>query len=89
MTDLRSLLARSADHVASYREAVSTERVFPDVDLGAVRVTLGGGLPGGATSASEVVDELVAAVEPAMVATTGPRYFGFVIGGAPGRGDCG
>jgi glutamate/tyrosine decarboxylase-like PLP-dependent enzyme len=82
MTDLRSLLARSADHVASYREAVSTQRVFPDVDVEAARLGLGGGLPGGATSAGDVVDQLVAAVEPVMFATTGPRYFGFVIGGA-------
>ena len=82
MTDFRSLLARSADHVASYREAVSTQRVFPDVDLAAVRFALGDGLPGGATAAHDVVDQLVAAVEPVMVATTGPRYFGFVIGGA-------
>ena len=39
-------------------------------------------MPDGPTPAVEVVDQLVAAVEPAMVATTGPRYFGFVIGGA-------
>ncbi len=45
MTDLRALLARTADQVAAYRAAA-------------------------------------AEVEPAMVATTGPRYFGFVIGGA-------
>ena len=38
------------------------------------------------TRSAQVVDELVAAVEPGLVATTGPRYFGFVIGGrAPGR----
>jgi glutamate/tyrosine decarboxylase-like PLP-dependent enzyme len=32
-------------------------------------------------SALAVVDELADIVEPALVATTGPRYFGFVIGG--------
>ena len=31
---------------------------------------------------ADVVDELVAAAEPGLVATTGPRFFGFVIGGA-------
>ena len=82
MTDLRALLARTADHVAVYREAASEAAVFPDVDLDAVRVAIGGRLPDGPTPAGEVLDQLVAAVEPAMVATTGPRYFGFVIGGA-------
>ena len=82
MTDLRSLLARTADHVADYRAAVADTPVFPDVDLGAVRAAIGGPLPEGPCPAGEVVDELVSAVEPAIVGTTGPRYFGFVIGGA-------
>jgi len=82
MTDLRALLARTADHVAAYREAASEAAVFPEIDPDAVRVAIGGRLPDGPTPAGEVVDQLVAAVEPAMVATTGPRYFGFVIGGA-------
>ena len=29
-----------------------------------------------------MIDELVAAAKSGLVATTGPRYFGFVIGGA-------
>jgi glutamate/tyrosine decarboxylase-like PLP-dependent enzyme len=82
MTDLHSLLARTADHVAAYREAVSETRVFPEVDLDAVRSAIGGRLPDDPSPADRVVDQLVAAVEPAMVATTGPRYFGFVVGGA-------
>src|SRR5664279_486396 len=82
MTDLRSLLVRVADHVATYREAASQAPVFPHVDLDAVRAALGGRLSDGPCPAGEVVDQLVAAVEPAMVATTGPRYFGFVVGGA-------
>lgn len=82
MTDLRSLLARTADHVAAYREAASETRVFPDVDVDAVRSAIGGRLPDQPSPADWVVDQLVSAIEPAMVATTGPRYFGFVIGGA-------
>ena len=82
MTDLRSLLARTAEHVAAYREAASEAPVFPDVDLDVVRAAIGGRLPDDPSPADEVVDQLVAAVEPAMVATTGPRYFGFVVGGA-------
>ena len=45
MTDLRALLARTADHVAAYREAASEAAVFPEVDLDAVRAAIGGRLP--------------------------------------------
>ncbi|HEV3401254.1 MAG TPA: aminotransferase class V-fold PLP-dependent enzyme [Acidimicrobiales bacterium] len=82
MTSLRELLAHAATRAAEYREQVTERPVFPhDVDLDAVRARLGP-LPDGPTPARAVVDELADAVEPALVATTGPRYFGFVVGGA-------
>ena len=43
MTDLRTLLARTADRVAAYREAAAEAAVFPDVDLDAVLVASGVG----------------------------------------------
>lgn len=56
--------------------------MFPtDLDIGEVRARLGS-LRDEPTSAAAAVDELADAVEPALVATTGPRYFGFVVGGA-------
>jgi glutamate/tyrosine decarboxylase-like PLP-dependent enzyme len=82
MADLRTLLASTADHVATYREAASDAHVFPDLDRDVVRAALGGPLPDRPAPAGEVIDHLIAAAEPAMVATTGSRYFGFVIGGA-------
>ena len=82
MTDLETLLVDAAHHVAAYRAAVPDATVYPQVDLDAVRAALGHRLPDGPCPARDVVDQLVAAVEPAVVATTGPRYFGFVIGGA-------
>jgi glutamate/tyrosine decarboxylase-like PLP-dependent enzyme len=41
-----------------------------------------GPLPDHPTPARAVVDQLADIVEPGLVATTGPRYFGFVVGGA-------
>ena len=82
MTELHDLLAETAARAARYREELGEAPVFPPgVDLGAVRAALGP-LPDGPTNAAAVVDELVAAVEPALVSTAGPRYFGFVVGGA-------
>ena len=82
MTSLHELLARAAAYAADHREQAADRPVFPvDVDLDAVRAALGP-LRDEPAPATVVVDELVAAVEPALVATTGPRYFGFVVGGA-------
>jgi glutamate/tyrosine decarboxylase-like PLP-dependent enzyme len=70
--------ARAADH----REEAPDRPVFPsDVELEHVRSGLGS-LRDEPTPAAAAVDELADVVEPALVATTGPRYFGFVVGGA-------
>ncbi len=82
MVSLKDLLTDVATRAAEHREKVVSRPVFPnDVDLDALRRYLGS-LPEGPTPPEVVIDELVAAVEPALVATTGPRYFGFVVGGA-------
>ncbi len=82
MEDLRSLLVDTADHVATYRESAAEARVFPDVDVESLRTAIGGPLPDHGSPAKEVIDQLVTTLQPAMVTTTGPRYFGFVVGGA-------
>ncbi|MGD9703582.1 MAG: aspartate aminotransferase family protein [Acidimicrobiia bacterium] len=82
MGDLRDLLVSTAVRVAEHREGVADRPVFPNgVDTAAVRAALGP-LPDGPTPASEVIEELARVVDPLLVATTGPRFFGFVVGGA-------
>jgi glutamate/tyrosine decarboxylase-like PLP-dependent enzyme len=82
VTSLRDLLSHAAARVADHRDQVAERPVFPrDVDLDALRAALGS-LREEPTPARVVVDELAEIVEPALVATTGPRYFGFVVGGA-------
>jgi glutamate/tyrosine decarboxylase-like PLP-dependent enzyme len=56
--------------------------VWPRATLRELRASLGGDLPETGTDPSRVIDELVCAAEPGLVTTTGPRYFGFVTGGA-------
>jgi glutamate/tyrosine decarboxylase-like PLP-dependent enzyme len=82
MSELRDLLMRTANEVADYRGGVARGRVFPDVATAELRAGFGGPLPANGTPAPRVIDDLVAAASPGLVATTGPRYFGFVIGGA-------
>ena len=82
MAPIRDVLAQAAARAADYRESVDSRPAFPfAADLGALRAALGQ-LEDDPRPASSVVDELADAVEPALVSTTGRRYFGFVIGGA-------
>ncbi|MDQ1370608.1 MAG: hypothetical protein QOF20_2961, partial [Acidimicrobiaceae bacterium] len=65
-----------------HRAAAVRQPVFPpSLDHEAMRKALGP-LPDHPTPARAVVDQLADIVEPGLVATTGPRYFGFVVGGA-------
>ena len=51
-------------------------------DLAELRAALGGPLPERPLDPREVVAELATAAEPGVVASSGGRYFGFVVGGA-------
>jgi glutamate/tyrosine decarboxylase-like PLP-dependent enzyme len=80
--DLAALLHTTVDRVVAYRESLAERPVGAASTVEDVRAALGGPLPKAPTSPRQVVDELVNAVEPGLVATAGPRFFGFVIGGA-------
>ena len=88
MPDLPDALRRTAERVADYRRTVGERPVAPPVDSAALRAALGGPLPDEGAAPEAVIDELVAAVEPALVASAGPRYFGFVVGGALDAATC-
>ncbi len=57
-------------------------------DLDELRASFRRPLPDDPTDAGAVIDELRRVVEPALVAVGGPRYFGFVIGGATDAALC-
>ena len=72
------LLERTLRHAETYLGGLEERHVGAVADPAGLRVALtDDGVP-----AAQVVDELVAAAEPGLIASPGPRYFGFVTGGA-------
>lgn len=80
--DLRRELIRAAQRVADYRERLPGAHVAPIAGRAEVRSTFDGELPGAPTPLAQVIDELVAGATPGLMASAGPRYFGFVVGGS-------
>src|SRR3954471_20296131 len=81
MTD-RTLLARAAELAASHLDSVAERHAGALAGAAALRDALGGGLPDDGVPADRVIEELARDAAPGLVASPGPRYFGFVTGGA-------
>src|SRR5882757_8188514 len=82
MPDRTAGLREAAEHVEAFLATLDERPVAACVDAAGVRDTLGGPLPERGEDPAAVIDALVAGAEPGVVATAGPRYFGFVTGGA-------
>jgi len=78
---VKELLAETAIRAARYMAAVNNRTVAPSSKDVAQLERLGGALPEGPCDPAEVLALLDDVGSPATVATTGGRYFGFVIGG--------
>jgi len=75
------VLRRSLEHASRFLAGLRERPVAPWASLAELRRALGGPLPEAGLDPARVVDELAAAADPGLVASPGPRYFGFVIGG--------
>jgi glutamate/tyrosine decarboxylase-like PLP-dependent enzyme len=80
--DIANLFRLAADQAATYRTSLSDRAVADTPDLGRLRAAFGRELPRQPTPPDDVLRQLVRAAEPGVVHTAGPRFFGFVIGGA-------
>ncbi len=84
--DLRRLLDRTADLATTFLAGVGERPVGRPVAASTLRAALAGPLPDQGEDPLAVIEALARAADPGIVATAGPRYFGFVIGGEPARG---
>ena len=76
------LFELAAVSAARFRAGLPERPVGPPVDLAALRAAFGGPLTAAGIPADQVINDLIEAAEPGLVATAGPRFFGFVIGGS-------
>ena len=82
MDEREAALRRAAELGLDFLRGLGERHVGPRADAPAIRERLGTVLPETGTDAVRVVEELAAAVDPGIVASVGPRYYGFVVGGA-------
>lgn len=80
--DLEHLLVRAARVAATHRRTVGERSVAPSRSPEHIRAAFAGPLPEGPTDPDDVLTRLLTAADGAITGTVGPRYFGFVIGGA-------
>src|SRR5437870_4487196 len=76
------LLREAADYAIRYLETMNERSVAPAPQALARLTELNGSLPDEPTDPRAVLAQLDQIGSPAAVASAGPRYFGFVIGGS-------
>ncbi|GFG48660.1 aspartate aminotransferase family protein [Mycolicibacterium agri] len=82
MPDRTAGLSAAAHRAQQFLETLDARPVAARVDAGGVRDELGGPLPERGEDPDAVIEALATGADPGLVASAGPRHFGFVIGGA-------
>ena len=82
MNDMRDLLIRTCHRAARFLETLPEREVGASRNADELAHALGGALPRTGLPAEEIVARLDEIASRGTVASAGPRYFGFVTGGA-------
>jgi glutamate/tyrosine decarboxylase-like PLP-dependent enzyme len=83
MPDTAALLRHTAERSIDYLDGVADRPVGRPVAAGPLRTALADGpLPERGEDPAAVIDALLAGADRGLVASAGPRYFGFVVGGS-------
>ncbi|MFN7927376.1 MAG: pyridoxal-dependent decarboxylase [Blastocatellia bacterium] len=80
--DKNPLLTRTAELAAEYLARLPEQPVAQATDFADLVARLGGALADEGEDALAVIETFAKTAAPGLVATPGPRYFGFVVGGA-------
>ncbi|MSO53426.1 MAG: aspartate aminotransferase family protein [Acidobacterium sp.] len=75
-------LKAAYDHATRYISEVAQRQVGSRMPRADLLAALGGPLPIAGTDPVDVINHLATSADPGIIATIGPRYFGFVTGGA-------
>jgi glutamate/tyrosine decarboxylase-like PLP-dependent enzyme len=86
MSEHRAALESAFEHARRYLAGLGDRPVRWQASLDDLRAALGGPLPEDGIDPARVVDDLARAADPGLVASAGPRFFGFVVGGSLARG---
>ena len=82
MSDHDSVLKAAFEQASRFFAGLRDRPVRPMASLDELRTALGGPLAEEGIDPRRVVEELARAADPGIVASAGPRYFGFVVGGS-------
>jgi glutamate/tyrosine decarboxylase-like PLP-dependent enzyme len=82
MTDWKALLSRTAGLAEDWLESTDARPVAPRASTAFLREAISPDLPETGEAPLAIVETLASAAEPGLVASAGPRYFGFVVGGS-------
>ena len=73
-------MAEAARRAIAYRERIAAARTTPVAGYGEMLAAFAGPVPEQGGDATAIIKELAALAEPGIRASTGPRFFGWVIG---------
>lgn len=76
------VLDRVHQHARTFLDTLPDRPVGRPIEVQVLRAVLARPLPEVGEDPVQIIDDLVRGVEPGLVASPGPRYFGFVIGGS-------
>jgi glutamate/tyrosine decarboxylase-like PLP-dependent enzyme len=82
MDNFGDALREVTDHLAAYRSGLERSRVAPRATRSEIRASITAPVPEHGVATREVIAELIDRATPGLMASAGPRYFGFVVGGS-------